>query len=138
MTSSWRHYWRGDPTSDAARMRAEIGSMDRDSLCSPPEASAAPSWGRALSTRQVIWARPRTSSLSRRKLSASSTSRVGQYFSTMRKSAAGEMLELSSGRGTSRASNDSVVVLPQRFSGEVSASRRDAAAPSLGCPGPGR
>src|SRR6202043_4202332 len=60
-------------------------------------------------------------------------SRVGEYFSTIRKSDAGEMFELRRARGTSRASSDSVVVLPQRFSGEVSASSGDAAAASSAC-----
>ena len=73
-------------------------------------------------------------SLSAWKLSASSMSRVGEYFSTIRKSDVGEMFKLRRARGTRPASSDSVVVLPQRFSGEVSASSGDAAAASSVCP----
>jgi hypothetical protein len=66
---------------------------------------------------------PRSSSLSPRKVSASSINNVGRATSMVRKVAAAEMFAVDSGRGTSDPMTSSRVVLPHRFSGAVTASR---------------
>ena len=71
---------------------------------------------------------PRSSSLSRRKESASSISSVGRTFSITRYTAAGETLTASSERGVTPASQSSNVVLPQPGVGDVMPSRGDTSA----------
>ena len=68
---------------------------------------------------------PRSSSLSCRNVSASSTSKVGRYPSTTRKIAAAVTFAVGSGRNTKRASTSSSVVFPHCLTGEQIASRGD-------------
>ncbi|OPZ43235.1 MAG: hypothetical protein BWY94_01929 [Actinobacteria bacterium ADurb.BinA094] len=72
-----------------------------------------------------LFSTPRSSSLSCRKVSASSMQSVGRYFSMARKVAAAVMLLAGSGRGTRDIVTVSATVLPQRFSGEQKARRGD-------------
>jgi hypothetical protein len=66
---------------------------------------------------------PRSSSFSGRKVSASSISKVGHFNSMTRKIADALAFAVGRGRDTRRESTSKAVVLPQRFSGDVIASR---------------